>query len=165
MSRDETYGKVMEIIGRYAKNKDALEGASEDTNILEDLKVNSARLVDVILDFEDEFDIEVDDEDADAVNTVGDVASCAECLGGIFHHLLRIAEDDASRLGLQIEQAAHDFDLRTVAHFVVFLVDGIDCQGFALDADLLRIAAKRSDQAFYPFVHRGGEEECLSVLG
>ena len=49
--------------------------ATESTNILEDLKVNSARLVDVILDLEDEFDIEVEDEDADAVNTVGDAVS------------------------------------------------------------------------------------------
>jgi len=78
MARDETFGKVMEIIGRYAKNKDAVDQATEDTNILDDLKVNSARLVDVILDFEDEFDIEVDDEDADAVNTVGDAVTLIE---------------------------------------------------------------------------------------
>jgi acyl carrier protein len=78
MSRDDTFAKVMEIIGRYAKNKEALEGATEETNILEDLKVNSARLVDVILDFEDEFDIEVEDEDADAVNTVGDAVTLIE---------------------------------------------------------------------------------------
>jgi acyl carrier protein len=78
MSRDEIFAKVMEIIGRYAKNKDALAGASDETNILEDLKVNSARLVDVILDFEDEFDIEVADEDADAVNTVGNAVALIE---------------------------------------------------------------------------------------
>jgi acyl carrier protein len=78
MSRDEIFAKVMEIIGRYAKNKDALAGATEETNILEDLKVNSARLVDVILDFEDEFDIEVADEDADAVNTVGNAVALIE---------------------------------------------------------------------------------------
>ena len=35
-------------------------------------KINSARLVDVVLAFEDTFDIEVADEDADAVETVGD---------------------------------------------------------------------------------------------
>ena len=40
--------------------------------------MNSARLVDVILNFEDEFDIEVEDEDADAVNTVGDAVSLIE---------------------------------------------------------------------------------------
>ena len=43
-----------------------------DTNILDDLKVNSARLVDVVLAFEDAFDIEIADEEVDNVNTVGD---------------------------------------------------------------------------------------------
>jgi len=75
MEKSEVQSKVVEIIGRYAKNKDALGDANETTNILEDLKVNSARLVDVILDFEDEFDIEVEDDDADAVNTIGDAVA------------------------------------------------------------------------------------------
>ena len=34
--------------------------------------MNSARLVDVVLAFEDEFDIEIADDDVDSVNTVGD---------------------------------------------------------------------------------------------
>lgn len=75
MDTSEVQSKVVEVIGRYAKNKEALESVTVDTNILEDLKVNSARLVDVILDLEDEFDIEVEDEDADAVNTVGDAVA------------------------------------------------------------------------------------------
>jgi len=75
METSEVQSKVVEIIGRYAKDKEALAAVTEETNILEDLKVNSARLVDVILDFEDEFDIEVEDEDADAVNTVGDAVA------------------------------------------------------------------------------------------
>jgi len=72
VTREEIFEKVVEIVKPYVKNQEALEGVTEDTNILQDLKVNSARLVDVILAFEDEFDIEVEDEDADAVNTVGD---------------------------------------------------------------------------------------------
>ena len=72
MERSEIREKIVEIIGSYAKDKEALASVTDDTNILDDLKVNSARLVDVILDFEDAFDIEVEDEDADAVNTVGD---------------------------------------------------------------------------------------------
>jgi acyl carrier protein len=75
MEKSEIQSKVIEIIGRYAKDKDAAAAATETTNILDDLKVNSARLVDVILDLEDEFDIEVEDEDADAVNTVGDAVA------------------------------------------------------------------------------------------
>ena len=75
MDRNEIRKKVVEIVGTYAKEKSALADVTDDTNILEDLKVNSARLVDVILDFEDAFDIEVEDEDADSVNTVGDAVN------------------------------------------------------------------------------------------
>ena len=73
MTRDEILAKVVEIIRPFVNNQEALESIEENTNILQDLKVNSARLVDIILDFEDAFDIEVEDEDADAVNTVGAV--------------------------------------------------------------------------------------------
>ena len=72
MTREETTAKVIEIIRPFVKNEAALESVNDDTNILQDLKINSARLVDIILDFEEAFDIEVEDEDADAVNTVGD---------------------------------------------------------------------------------------------
>ena len=72
MTRDEILAKVVEIIRPFVNNQEALESIDENTNILQDLKVNSARLVDIILDFEDVFDIEVEDEDADKVNTVGD---------------------------------------------------------------------------------------------
>ena len=75
MDQSEIRAKIFEIIGVYAKDKDALASATDDTNILQDLKVNSARLVDVILDFKDAFDIEVEDEDADNVNTIGDAVS------------------------------------------------------------------------------------------
>ena len=82
MDRSEIRSKIVEIIGAYAKDKDALAAATDDTNILDDLKVNSARLVDVILDFEDAFDIEVEDEDADSVNTIGDAVSLIEARVG-----------------------------------------------------------------------------------
>ena len=78
MSRDEIFEKVVEIVSPFAKDKDALDSVTMDTNILDDLKVNSARLVDVILEFEDEFDIEVEDEDADSVNTIGDAVKLIE---------------------------------------------------------------------------------------
>lgn len=72
MDRSEVFQRVVKILGPYAKNREALADLSEETNILDELKVNSARLVDIVLAFEDEFGIEIADEDADAVNTVGD---------------------------------------------------------------------------------------------
>ena len=78
MSKEQIFEKVVAVLKRYTKNEDALTGVSVSTNILEDLKVNSARLVDVILDFEDVFNIEIADEDADSVNTVGDALQLIE---------------------------------------------------------------------------------------
>ena len=78
MTREEIFAKVVEIVSPFAKDKEALDKATDETNILEDLQVNSARLVDVILEFEDEFDIEVEDEDADSVNTIGDAVTLIE---------------------------------------------------------------------------------------
>ena len=48
MTRDEIFAKVVEIVKPYVKNEDALAAVADDTNILEDLKVNSARLVDIL---------------------------------------------------------------------------------------------------------------------
>jgi len=72
MSEQELFEKVVKILTPYVKAQGALENISMETNILQDLKVNSARLVDVVLAFEDEFDIEIADEDVDAVAKVGD---------------------------------------------------------------------------------------------
>ena len=75
MNHEEAFEKVVKILTPHVKNQEALESASDDPNILDDLKVNSARLVDVVIAFEDEFDIEIADEDVDSVNTVGDAVN------------------------------------------------------------------------------------------
>ena len=72
MTEEKILEKVVDILKPYAKDANALANVSLETNILNDLKVNSARLVDVVLAFEDAFGIEVADEDADRVDTVGD---------------------------------------------------------------------------------------------
>lgn len=71
MTEKEIFDKVIGILSPYAKNKEALASATNDTNILKDLEVNSSRLVDIILAFEDTFNIEVADGEADQVTTVG----------------------------------------------------------------------------------------------
>ena len=75
MTRDEIFAKVVEIVKPFVKSEDALAAVNDETNILEDLKVNSARLVDVVIAFEDDFDIEIEDDDVDTVNTVGDAVN------------------------------------------------------------------------------------------
>lgn len=77
MEASEIQQRVIKILTPYVKDEAALAKAGPATNILDDLKVNSARLVDVVLAFEDEFDIEIADEDVDSVNTIGD---CVELI-------------------------------------------------------------------------------------
>ena len=72
MTKDEVFKKIVDILGKYSKTEIKMENISMETSIVDDLKINSARLVDIVLDFEDVFDIEVDDDDADSVATVGD---------------------------------------------------------------------------------------------
>jgi acyl carrier protein len=72
MTEEKILEKVVDILKPYAKDADELASVSLQTNILSGLKVNSARLVDVVLAFEDAFGIEVADDDADKVETVGD---------------------------------------------------------------------------------------------
>jgi acyl carrier protein len=63
---------MVKILKDYAKNQDLLAKATLDTHILNDLKVNSARLVDVIIRCEDVYGISIDDEEADVIRTIGD---------------------------------------------------------------------------------------------
>jgi len=78
VDQTEVFDRVVKILTPYVKNQDALKGASLATHILDDLKVNSARLVDVVLEFEDAFDIEIDDDDVDKVETVGNAVALIE---------------------------------------------------------------------------------------
>ena len=78
MEAAEIQERVMKILAPYVKEPDALAKATTETSILDDLRVNSARLVDVVLAFEDDFDIEIADEDLDSVNTIGD---CVKLIG------------------------------------------------------------------------------------
>ena len=71
MSREQVFSDVKELVKPYVKNMDAFNNATEATTFLKDLQINSARLVDIILDMETKFDITVSDEEADTVRTLG----------------------------------------------------------------------------------------------
>lgn len=75
MEEKDIFEKVLEILKPYVREAEDLKTATKETDILNDLKVNSSRLVDIILAIEDEFDIEVSDDEADEVQTIGDTVS------------------------------------------------------------------------------------------
>lgn len=70
MSREENIAKLKEIVKPYVKDAPALENLTEDTNFINDLNINSANLVDVILDVEEVFDIEIDNESMEKMRDV-----------------------------------------------------------------------------------------------
>ena len=72
MDEKKIFKEMVNILKAYAKNQDLLDKATMDTHILNDLKVNSARLVDVIIKCEDVYGISIDDDDADKIRTIGD---------------------------------------------------------------------------------------------
>lgn len=78
MNREAIVSNIVETIKPYITKAEALPGLSEKSDLLRDLGINSARLVDIVLAFEDRFDVAIADEEADRVITVGDAISLIE---------------------------------------------------------------------------------------
>jgi acyl carrier protein len=72
MEKAEITQKVIDILRGYVKDASLLEKATPETHIIKDLKVNSARLVDIIIKCEDVFGTTIEDDDADKITTIGD---------------------------------------------------------------------------------------------
>ena len=68
----DTLSEVKKILGKFAKNKPALESAGAGARIREDLGVSSANLVDVLLQMEETFDISISDNELEGIDTLGD---------------------------------------------------------------------------------------------
>jgi acyl carrier protein len=75
MEQAQVFDKVVAILKPFVKAPEALATVSMESSIVKDLKVNSARLVDVVLEIEDTFGIAVADSDADKVKTIGDAVN------------------------------------------------------------------------------------------
>ena len=72
ITRDEVFAKVVDILSPYVTSEDASLHITEELTLLGDLRINSARLIDIVLDFENEFDIAIDDDQLASLKTVGD---------------------------------------------------------------------------------------------
>jgi len=70
MEVQEITEKLKGLIETYVEDKAAFANINAETHLIEDLKINSAHLVDIILDAEEVFDIEIDDESAEKMLTV-----------------------------------------------------------------------------------------------
>jgi acyl carrier protein len=70
MTKEELIAKLKTIVQPYIQDEEAFKNLSEETDFINDLKINSANLVDVILDVEDEFDIRIENDDMEKMISV-----------------------------------------------------------------------------------------------
>lgn len=78
MDKEALVAKLKEIVTPYTQDKEALANIGPSTDFIKDLKINSANLVDVILDVEEEFDIEIDNQEMTRMLTVSETIAIIE---------------------------------------------------------------------------------------
>lgn len=69
MTREDVLQKVAEIISNHFDIE--ADKVTEQSNIKDDLNADSINVMEFVLELEDEFGIEIPDEDAEKIETVG----------------------------------------------------------------------------------------------
>lgn len=72
MQEAEKYQKLKDIIKVYLPEDVTVHDIQQDSHFMDNLNINSANLVDIVLDVEDAFDIRLENEDMDQMQTVND---------------------------------------------------------------------------------------------
>jgi acyl carrier protein len=62
MKKEEIIEQLKSIVKPFVRNQEAFENLTEETDFITDLHINSANLVDIILDIEDAFGIVIDNQ-------------------------------------------------------------------------------------------------------
>jgi len=62
MEKEQIIAKLKTIVKPFVKDEQAFENLNDNTDFIKDLKINSANLVDIVLDIEEIFEIEIDNE-------------------------------------------------------------------------------------------------------
>ncbi|GGG45415.1 hypothetical protein GCM10011414_13700 [Croceivirga lutea] len=70
--------KLKAIIEKYLPEDVDVASIQLESKFIEELNINSAHLVDIVLDVEDEFDIMLENEDMDKMKSVQDALSIIE---------------------------------------------------------------------------------------
>lgn len=70
MAKEELILKLKAIVKPYIQDEKAFKNLTEETDFINDLKIDSANLVDVVLDIEDEFKIEIDNDSMEKMLSV-----------------------------------------------------------------------------------------------
>lgn len=75
MDKNEMQESLLKIVKLYLPEDVSIEDVQLKSNFIQDLNINSAHLVDIVLDVEDEFGVVLENEDMDGMQTVEDALS------------------------------------------------------------------------------------------
>lgn len=64
---------IISILKKYTFNEKVWEDFNEESSITNDLKINSARIVDIIIDIEEYYDISISDEELNNLNCLKNI--------------------------------------------------------------------------------------------
>ena len=70
MIKENRYEQMLDIIGPYLPEDVNINDVTPASHFVNELNINSAHLVDIILDVEDKYDIVLENEDMDSMQTV-----------------------------------------------------------------------------------------------
>ncbi|MAE87350.1 MAG: acyl carrier protein [Flammeovirgaceae bacterium] len=70
MDIQEIQNRITPIISKYLPDEVKVEDITPEKDILKDLQINSAYLIDIVIAIEEEFDIAIDDDSIGKINTV-----------------------------------------------------------------------------------------------
>ncbi|WP_420317661.1 acyl carrier protein [Ekhidna sp.] len=72
MESKNIHSQLSQIIGLYLPDDINADSITDDQHLINDLRINSVHIVDIVLDIEEQFNITIDDEAIGEINTVGD---------------------------------------------------------------------------------------------
>jgi len=75
---EEIYGKLKDIIKVYLPEDVALEAITPQSHLINELNINSANLIDIVLDVEDAFDITIADTELEQLDSVSSAIQIIE---------------------------------------------------------------------------------------
>ncbi|WP_435625766.1 acyl carrier protein [Flagellimonas sp.] len=70
--KEKRYEELKSIVANYLPDDVSEESIALESHFINELNINSANLVDIVLDVEDAFDIMLENEDMDQMETVQD---------------------------------------------------------------------------------------------
>lgn len=70
MNSEAIYQQLKDIIKVYLPKDVSANNIESNSHLINELNINSSHLVDIILDVEDAFDIEIKDDELEAMDTV-----------------------------------------------------------------------------------------------